>query len=279
MDVKATTTPAPVDRSARQAPLNYSIYLKLPELLELQQPRSNPPEHDEMLFIVIHQTYELWFKLMLQEFEKIKRDFTGNDLYGAIHTFHRCRTIMKTLVGQLDILETMTPMSFTSFRDRLETSSGFQSYQYREFEFALGYKRPIVASKFFKPDDPGYEGIVQRLHERSVVDHFYDFLAHQGVAIPAEVSNKDITAPNEPNQQVQDGILKLYKTRPDLAILFELMTDFDEGQQEWRYRHVKVVERTIGAKQGTGGSLGVEFLKKSLFLPVFADLWAVRHKL
>ena len=278
MNVKAKPAQA-VDRSARQAPLNYSTYLHLPELLELQKPRSSPAEHDEMLFIVIHQTYELWFKLLLHEFEKIKRDFSNNNLYGAIHTFHRCRTIMKTLVGQLDILETMTPMSFTSFRDRLDTSSGFQSFQFREFEFALGYKRPVVASKFFKPEDPGHGNIVQRLSERSVVDHFYDFLAHQGVAIPAEVRSKDITAPNEPNLQVQEGLLRLYKARPDLAILFELMTDFDEGQQEWRYRHVKVVERTIGSKQGTGGSLGVEFLKKSLFQPVFADLWAIRHNL
>src|SRR5688572_31601577 len=116
-----------------EEPLNYAAYLALPQLLGLQQPRSSPAEHDETLFIIIHQTYELWFKLLLHELDKIKRNFTGNDLYGAIHTFHRCRTIMKTLVGQLDILETMTPMSFASFRDRLETSSGFQSHQYREF--------------------------------------------------------------------------------------------------------------------------------------------------
>jgi tryptophan 2,3-dioxygenase len=269
---QVTATPA-----AR--PLNYSTYLHVPELLALQQPRSSPAEHDELLFIIIHQTYELWFKLLLHEFEKIKQDFSGNNLYGAIHSFQRCRTVMKTLVGQLDILETMTPMSFTSFRDRLETSSGFQSYQYREFEFVLGYKRPVVASKFFKPEDPGFEEIIRRMNERSVVDHFYDFLAAQGVEIPTELKSKPPSAPNEPNLKVQEGLLRLYKARPDLAILFELMTDFDEGQQEWRYRHVKVVERTIGAKQGTGGSLGVEFLKKSLFQPVFADLWAIRHNL
>jgi tryptophan 2,3-dioxygenase len=258
--------------------LTYSTYLKLPELLNLQQPRSEPPEHDEMLFIVIHQTYELWFKLLLHELEKINRDFSSNDLYGAIATFKRCRTIMKTLVGQLDILETMTPMSFTSFRDRLETSSGFQSYQYRELEFMLGYKRPQM-QKHFKPDEPGHALIGKRLQSRTVVDHFYDFLAHQGVSIPELLRSRDLTLPTEANEHVQEGLLKLYTTRPDLAILFELMTDFDEGQQEWRYRHVKLVERTIGSKHGTGGSLGVEFLKKSLFQPVFADLWAIRHKL
>jgi tryptophan 2,3-dioxygenase len=259
-------------------PLNYARYLGLADLLRLQQPRSDPAEHDEMLFIVIHQTYELWFKLLLHELEKVKGDFSGGDLYGAIHTLHRCRTIMKTLVGQLDILETMTPMSFTSFRDRLETSSGFQSSQFRELEFTLGFKRANVI-KFFKPDDPGWEPMQKRLRERSVVDHFYDFLAAQKVAIPEELRERDLTQANEPNATVQEGLLRLYTTRPDLAILFELMTDFDEGFQEWRYRHVKVVERTIGSKQGTGGSPGVEFLKKSLFLPVFADLWAIRHKL
>src|SRR6185295_12119455 len=136
---------------AGPAGLIYSTYLKLPDLLQLQQPRSSPPEHDEMLFIIIHQTYELWFKLLLHELEKVKGGFSTNDLYGAIHTIHRCRTIMKTLVGQLDILETMTPMSFTSFRDRLETSSGFQSYQFRELEFVLGYKRPNVLH-YYPPD-------------------------------------------------------------------------------------------------------------------------------
>jgi tryptophan 2,3-dioxygenase len=265
--------------ASSKAALTYATYLKLPELLELQQPRSSPAEHDETLFIVIHQTYELWFKLLLHELGKVRRDFSAGDLYGAIHTIHRCRTIMKTLVGQLDILETMTPMSFASFRDRLETSSGFQSYQFRELEFMLGFKRPVVVSQFFKPSDHGYGDIVRRLNERSVVDHFYDFLATQGVEVPREIRERDITKPNEPSTAVQDGLLRLYTGRPDLAILFELMTDFDEGLQEWRYRHVKVVERTIGSKHGTGGSLGVEFLKKSLFQPVFADLWAIRHRL
>ena len=259
--------------------LTYSTYLKLPELLRLQQPRSSPAEHDEMLFIIIHQTYELWFKLLMHELEKVKRDFSSNDLYGAIHTLHRCRTIMKTLVGQLDILETMTPMSFTSFRDRLETSSGFQSFQFRELDFMLGFKRPVVVRQFFKTGEAGHETITGRMNERSVVDHFYDFLEAQGVEIPSDIRRRDVTLANEPNAQVQEGILTLYKTRPDLAILFELMTDFDEGLQEWRYRHVKVVERTIGAKHGTGGSPGVEFLKKTLFQPVFADLWAIRHRM
>jgi tryptophan 2,3-dioxygenase len=258
--------------------LTYSTYLHLDELLRLQRPRSEPVEHDEMLFIVVHQAYELWFKLQLHEFDKIKSDFIHNDLYAAIATFKRTRTIMKVMVEQVDIVETLTPMSFGSFRDRLETASGFQSLQFREFEFLLGYKRPKML-EYLKPETPGYDRVVARLHEPSVVDCFYVFLEHQGVAIPADLKGRDPTLPTAPDERVQKGLLRLYKSHHDLEILFELMTDFDEGFQEWRYRHIKLVERTIGSKRGTGGSLGVEFLKKSLFLPVFPDLWAIRHEL
>ncbi len=258
--------------------LNYANYIKLHELVGLQHPVSKPPEHDEVLFIIIHQTYELWFRLLLHEFTKLKQDFSTNDLYGAIHTLKRCRTVMKTLVGQMDILETMTPMSFSSFRERLETASGFQSHQFREFEFMLGYKRPQMM-KYHEHDSRGYQAIAQRLNERSVWSHFYDFLEHQGVPIPPELRAAPVTEPTRANDQIQEALLKLYKTRPDLAGLFELMTDFDEGFQEWRYRHVKLVERTIGNKEGTAGTLGVEFLKRSLFQPTFPDLWAIRHKL
>jgi tryptophan 2,3-dioxygenase len=258
--------------------LTYASYLKLDQLLALQEPRSSPAEHDELLFIIVHQTYELWFKLLLHEFEKIQHDFSHNDLYGAVATFKRTRTIMKTMVEQVDIVETLTPMSFSSFRDRLENASGFQSSQFRELEFLLGYKRPDML-RYQRANTPEYERLVKRLHERSVVDCFYDFLEHRGAAIPGQLRERDITLPTLANEMVAEGILRLYKSEHDLEILFELMTDFDEGFQEWRYRHIKLVERTIGSKHGTGGSLGVEFLKKSLFLPVFPDLWAIRHKL
>ena len=257
--------------------LTYADYLQLDGLLDLQKPRSTPPEHDEMLFIVIHQVYELWFKEMLHEVEKVKRDFSAGDLYGAIHTFKRLRTIMKTLVQQLDILETMTPMSFSAFRDRLDTASGFQSYQFREFEFVMGYKRPAMLKYAAGP--VARAALEKRLGEPSVIDHFYDFLGHQGVAIPAALREKPATAGDEANETIQKALLGLYTTRPELAILFESMTDLDEGFQEWKYRHVKLVERTIGNKRGTGGSLGVEFLKQSLFQPLFPDLWAIRHEL
>ncbi len=259
-------------------PLTYANYLDLEKLLTLQKPRSTPTEHDEMLFIIIHQTYELWFKQLLHEFEKIKRDFSTGDLFGAIHSFKRVRTIMKVLVAQVDILETMTPTSFSSFRDRLETASGFQSVQFREIEFVLGYKRASTLA-YVKPDFPGYDRLQQLLNERTVIDHFYDFLEARGAQIPADLKNRDLTEPNGPNEKVQKEILRLYKSSPELSILFELMTDFDEGLQEWRYRHIKLVERTIGAKKGTGGSPGVPFLKESLFKPIFHDLWAIRHEM
>src|SRR6187431_1605863 len=168
-------------------PLTYANYLDLEKLLTLQKPRSSPPEHDEMLFIIIHQTYELWFKQLLHEFEKIKRDFSAGDLFGAIHSFKRARTIMKTLVGQLDILETMTPMSFTSFRDRLETSSGFQSSQFRELEYRLGFKRADML-RFCDKESGAYAAAERRLNEPSIIDQFYKFLATCGAAVPASLA-------------------------------------------------------------------------------------------
>lgn len=256
--------------------VTYASYLKLDQLLALQEPKSSPEEHDELLFIVIHQTYELWFKLLLHETEKVMADLRGNDLFGAISTFKRMRTVMKTLVGQLDILETMTPLSFSSFRSRLDTASGFQSFQFREVEFVFGYKRTGVTHPVA---EPGRTAAERRLDQPTVMDAVYRFLAQRGATIPADLLERDVRQPTQADERVQDEIFRLYRSQPELVILFELMTDFDEGMQEWRYRHVKLVERTIGAKKGTGGSAGVDFLKKSLFLPLFPDLWAVRHRM
>src|SRR6266576_408315 len=175
--------------------LTYASYLDLEKLLTLQKPRSSPPEHDETLFIIIHQTYELWFKQLLHEFEKIKSDFSAGDLFAAIHSFKRARTIMKTLVGQIDILETMTPTSFSSFRDRLDTASGFQSVQFREMEFVLGYKRASTLN-YLRPEMPGFDRLQQRLGERTVIDHFYDFLAERGAQIPADLKKRDLSQAN-----------------------------------------------------------------------------------
>jgi tryptophan 2,3-dioxygenase len=257
--------------------VNYSSYLEIEQLLSLQRPKSDPAEHDEMLFIIIHQVYELWFKQVLHEIDKVKEDFTANRVFEAIATFKRVNSILKTLVGQLDVLETMTPLSFSAFRDRLDTASGFQSMQFRELEFLLGYKREDVM-EYIDPSWAGYDRVRRRLDEPSLIDHFYEFLAQNGVEIPRALRERGPREPSTSDTKVQDGLVRLYKESPEVAILLELMTDFDEGMQEWRYRHVKLVERTIGGKRGTGGSLGVEFLKKSLFQLIFADLWAIRHR-
>ncbi len=262
----------------KDKPITYPAYLRLPELLGLQSPRSDPPEHDEMLFIVIHQVYELWFKQLLHETDRFGTMLLRGDLYHAIATVKRMRTIMKTLVGQLDILETMTPLSFSSFRDRLDTASGFQSAQFRELEFLLGYKRSEFRTVEVDPDADRSE-VQRRYEEPTVVDSFYRFLANRGVAVPEALFARDVREPIGESTALQDGLYTVYLDQPDLVILCESMLDFDEGLQEWRYRHVKLVERTIGAKRGTGGSLGVEFLKRTLFRPLFPDLWAVRHRM
>jgi tryptophan 2,3-dioxygenase len=258
--------------------LTYASYLHVEELLNLQRPRSEPAEHDELLFIVVHQAYELWFKLLLHEFDKVKADLAAGRTYPAISTFKRVRTVMKVAVEQVDVVETLTPMSFNSFRERLDKASGFQSSQFRELEFLLGYKRADML-KHQTPGTPAYERLRRRLNEPSVMDAFYAFLGLHGIPVPPHLTARDLTQPTTPDEVIEEGILRLYKSQPDMEILFELMTDFDEGFQEWRYRHIKLVERTIGSKRGTGGSLGVEFLKRSLFHPVFPDLWAIRHRI
>ena len=208
----------------------------------------------------------------------MKRDFTAGDLYGAIHTFKRLRTIMKTLVQQLDILETMTPMSFSAFRDRLDTASGFQSYQFRELEFVMGLKRPEML-KHAAGDVA--QAAPRETAARAVGDRTTSTISSpiRGGDSRRAAQEARRLAPTGPTRRSRRALLRLYTTRPELAILFESMTDLDEGFQEWKYRHVKLVERTIGNKKGTGGSLGVEFLKQSLFQPLFPDLWAIRHEL
>ena len=256
--------------------LTYTSYLKLDRLLDLQEPKSDPVEHDELLFIVIHQVYELWFKQVLWEVDGVKRQLSAGELFPAIASFKRLRTIIKTLVGQLDILETMTPVSFLAFRDRLEHASGFQSAQFRELEFVLGFKRPEVMHSF-GPDE--VRRLERRLDEPSVIDCFYEFLEQRGVEIPSGLREKEPRQANVADPTVQQALLRLYRKNQEESILLEMMTDLDEGLQEWSYRHVKIAERTIGNKRGTGGSLGVEYLKKALFRPFFPDLWAIRHEL
>ncbi len=258
--------------------ITYGSYLKIDDLLRLQVPESDPVEHDEGLFIVIHQVYELWFKLILHEIDKVNADLSANRLHDALHTLKRIRMVLKTIVGQVDILETMTPTSFGSFRARLDTASGFQSAQFRELEFALGYKREAVLNHH-QPDTPGYARLKARYEAPSIQWHLYDFLEQHGVTIPDELRARPHTEPHVASPELQKRLIAIYDKHPDVRMLLETLTDVDEGLQEWRYRHVKMVERTIGHKPGTGGSPGVSYLRETVFRSFFPDLWAIRDAL
>jgi tryptophan 2,3-dioxygenase len=216
--------------------LTYSSYLALDEVLGAQRPRTE--EHDEMLFIVIHQVYELWFKQLLHELRYLQRRLEEGETARALGTLKRVLTILKTVVAQIDVLETMTPRQFTTFRDRLDAASGFQSAQFRELEALLG--PPLF-------------------------DAFLAYLGTQGHAVAPDA--------------VQEALLAVYDEDGPAAQVCERLVDVDEGMQEWRYRHVKMVQRTIGDKAGTGGSSGVEYLRGTLFRSAFPDLWAVRSRL
>ena len=255
--------------------VTYQTYLQIAELLSLQSPLSDPEEHDEMLFIVVHQVYELWFKVVLHELDHAGALLEEGDAPRAAGTLKRVLTVLKVLVAQVDILETMTPVEFDSFRDRLEAASGFQSAQFRELEFVLGRKRKAILQGF-------PEGSAERLRlerrfgEPGLWDRFLRFLAARGHAVPADVLDRDVSLPVEPSQEVQATLAHVYRTDPELSSLCERLVDLDEGVQEWRYRHVKMVERTIGARPGTGGSSGAAYLRSTVGATAFPDLWAVR---
>ena len=263
---------------AQSKALTYSRYLKTDELLSLQEPLSAAPEHDEMLFIVIHQVYELWFKQILHELSRLQAMLEANDTPQALATFKRVLTILKTLVAQVDVLETMTPVAFNSFRARLESASGFQSAQFREDEFILGYKN-VNLVRHHPPDSLGARRLQLLLHQPTLYDSFLRFLAANGYDVPRELLERDVSLPIESSAELQLVLLEIYREDPMCTMICERLVDLDEGLQEWRYRHVKMVERTIGTKTGTGGSEGTEYLKRTLFHPLYADLWAIRGDL
>ena len=263
---------------ASDKPLTYSSYLKIDELLGLQQPLSEGPEHDEMLFIVIHQVYELWFREVLHELRWLQDALESNDTPRALGTFKRILTILKTLVAQVDVLETMTPASFSSFRDRLESASGFQSAQFREVEFLLGHKDTRMA-RHHPADSPGGRRLQDLMSASTLYDSFLRYLAANGHGVPKDLLERDTSRPITASPELQETLLEVYRQDPQGTMVCERLVDLDEGLQEWRYRHVKMVERTIGTKTGTGGSAGTEYLRSTLFKPLYPDLWAIRSYL
>jgi tryptophan 2,3-dioxygenase len=258
--------------------VTYGSYLAVDELLALQRPRSEGPEHDEMLFIVIHQVYELWFKQVLHEVDRVIVLLAARDPFRAQHTLKRILTILKVLVAQLDILETMTPLEFQSFRQRLEAASGFQSDQFRQLEFVLGNKSKAAIERF-GGNTRARLALEQRFANPTLWDAFLRYLANEGYAIPGALLDRDVTAKIEPSAELQETLIDLYRRDPQHAEMCERLVDLDEGLQEWRYRHVKMVQRTIGAKMGTGGSSGAQYLAATLMTPIFPDLWEIRSRL
>ena len=255
--------------------LTYTSYLALEEILGAQRPKSE--EHDEILFIVVHQVYELWFKQLIHELRYLQRMLEeGNDAR-AFATFKRLLTILKLVVQQLDVIETMTPVQFLSFRERLESSSGFQSGQFRELEATLGRRDPGVLTAYHEAS-VDYEKVKAAMERPSVYDSFLRYLAGKGYDVPAEALERDVTQPVEESKGVQAALLQAYGDDAVPAQVAERLVDFDEGFMEWRYHHVKMVERTIGTRQGTGG-YGAEYLRSTLHKPFFPDLWAVRSEL
>jgi tryptophan 2,3-dioxygenase len=247
----------------REAPaVTYTSYLALDELLSAQRPRSD--EHDEMLFIVIHQVYELWFKQLLHELDHLQRRLEAGDGPTALHTLRRILAILKTVVAQIDVLETMTPRQFTAFRGRLDAASGFQSAQFRELEAVLGRRDERVLAAYGE-GSAQRERIAAAMARPAVFDSFLSFLAACGHAGPRD--------------GLQETLLRVYEEDGLPAQVAERLLDVDEGLQEWRYRHVQMVRRTIGDRQGTGGSAGAAYLQGTLFSPAFPELWAVRSRL
>jgi tryptophan 2,3-dioxygenase len=258
--------------------VTYGSYLAVDELLALQRPRSEGPEHDEMLFIVIHQVYELWFKQVLHEVDHAIALLDTGESHRVQHTFKRILTILKVLVAQLDILETMTPLEFQSFRARLEAASGFQSDQFRQLEFVLGNKAKAAIDRF-AANTRARAALEQRYGAATLWDAFLRYLSREGYAVPAALLSRDVTGTIEPSPELQATLIELYRKDPKNAEMCERLVDLDEGIQEWRYRHVKMVQRTIGAKMGTGGSSGAQYLVTTLMTPIFPDLWEIRSRL
>jgi tryptophan 2,3-dioxygenase len=246
-------------------PLSYSSYLKLDELLRLQQPLSHPAEHDEMLFIIIHQVYELWFKQLLHELDATMLALDSDDLLRVGKNFRRIHAVQRLMEQQIDILETMTPQDFNRFRDNLNPASGFQSVQFRELEFMCGVRRTEVL-KWVELGDAQRARLELRSNEPSLYDRVKSLLRRRGFAVD---SSEELV---ETYRRIYSNEARHY----ELYLLLEDLIEFDERFLLWRGRHVRMVERMIGQRQGTGGSPGARYLEGTLSHRFFPELWEVR---
>jgi tryptophan 2,3-dioxygenase len=250
---------------SKTAKLTYSSYLKIDELLGLQEVLSVPPEHDELLFIIVHQVHELWFKQMLHEIEAAMAHLDAGELLRARKNFRRIHAIQRLLEQQVDVLETMTPQEFNGFRDRLDPASGFQSAQFREIEFVCGARKTGYL-QYSEPTSGERARLERRLEQPTLYDSLKSLLRRRGFAF-------------ETSEQLVEVFRTIYEEseeRYELYLLLEDFIEFDERFLIWRSRHVRMVERMIGMKPGTGGSLGVAYLERTLDKKFFPELWQVR---
>lgn len=260
--------------------MSYGDYLRLDTLLSAQQPLSHPPQHDELLFIIQHQTSELWLKLMVHELRSARELVRTDELAPALKRLARVKHIQHTLTGQWSVLATLTPSEYALIRPFLATSSGFQSGQYREVEFLLGNKdREMV--KVFGHDPDFQSTLAELLIEPSLYDEFLRYLGRRGYAVPADRLERDFSLRASSSSDLVDVFAKVYAAPAEHWGVYETceeLVDIEDNFQEWRFRHLQVVQRTIGHKVGTGGSSGVDFLRRALDLTFFPELYDVRTR-
>lgn len=264
---------------AAPAAITYSSYLHLDELLDLQRPLSG--EHDEMLFVIIHQTKELWLKQIIHEVLLAKRFIQAGDLPPAFKCLARVSRIQAVMTHSWDVLATMTPADYLAFRGSLGTSSGFQSHQFRRLEYLLGLKDQSFLK--FHAERPGpLAELKSALDQPSLYDNAIRALAEAGLHIPETVLGRDVTQPYVPSAAVEDAWLEVYQDTTGYWALYELaekLVDLDDALLTWRHKHVITVERIIGQKMGTGGTPGVSYLQSTLARRCFPELWSVRTRL
>jgi tryptophan 2,3-dioxygenase len=256
--------------------LSYAQYLNLDKLLDAQRPLSY--QHDEMLFIVIHQVSELWMKLCLHELTAVVDCVRRDDLGPTFKMLARVSTIQQQLLQAWDVLATITPYDYSAFRNTLGRSSGFQSAQYRMLEFLIGNKSADLI-EVFRADPPAYELLERALRAPSLYDEVLRLLSRRGLDVPPQAIDRDFTQPYQASKQVAAAWLSVYHNSVkdwDLYELAERLVDLDYKFQLWRFAHVKTVERIIGSKRGTGGTGGVSYLTKALELKFFPELWTIR---
>ena len=261
--------------------MSYGEYLRLGQLLSAQHRVSRPAHHDELLFIIQHQTSELWLKLVLHELRHVQERLAADDLRPALKGLARVKHVQRTLTEQWSVLATLTPSEYTEFRSFLGTSSGFQSFQYRAVEFALGNKNRQMLD-VFAHDDDARALLLDQLERPSVYDEFLRYLSRHGYDVPAAVLERDVTRAHVFTPELVPVFRTIYAAAADHWEAYEAceeLVDLEENFQLWRFRHLKTVERTIGVRRGTGGSSGVPFLRAALDLTFFPELYAVRTEL